>query len=128
MITDNLSASSNGWAETRIDEGATFYFTLPATATYGIGAQKNISGVMALWAGDVVPDGVIKYTGAGNDRDPILTKIGGVIPTNTVNGYWPEDVNLTGVVKYTGPTNDRDPILVNIGGTIPTATRVQQLP
>jgi len=28
-------------------------------------------------------DGLVKYTGAGNDRDPILTNIGGVVPTNT---------------------------------------------
>ena len=28
-------------------------------------------------------DGPVKYTGAGNDRDPILTNIGGVVPTNT---------------------------------------------
>ena len=28
-------------------------------------------------------DGVIKYTGAGNDRDPILLNIGGTVLTNT---------------------------------------------
>jgi hypothetical protein len=28
-------------------------------------------------------DGVVKYTNANNDRDPILQNIGGVIPTNT---------------------------------------------
>jgi len=26
-------------------------------------------------------DGVIRYTGENNDRDPILTNIGGVVPT-----------------------------------------------
>jgi hypothetical protein len=81
-----------------------------------------------LWAGNALRDVVIRYTGGNNDRDPILVRVGGAVPTNTVAGYWPEDVNLDGVVKYTGPANDRDPILVNIGGTVPTSTREEQLP
>ena len=28
-------------------------------------------------------DGVVKYTGAANDRDLILQSIGGTVPTNT---------------------------------------------
>ena len=32
---------------------------------------------------DVNLDGVIKYVGANNDRDPILTTVGGSTPTNT---------------------------------------------
>ncbi|MDQ3102087.1 MAG: hypothetical protein M3R08_11915, partial [Bacteroidota bacterium] len=68
------------------------------------------------------------YTGANNDRDPILLRIGGLIPTSTVTGYYPEDVNLDGIVRYTGASNDRDPILQNVGGTIPTQTKAQQLP
>jgi hypothetical protein len=28
-------------------------------------------------------DGVVKYTGASNDRDPILVMVGGSIPTAT---------------------------------------------
>jgi hypothetical protein len=31
---------------------------------------------------DVNMDGLVKYTGANNDRDPILTNVGGTIPTN----------------------------------------------
>ncbi len=103
-------------------------FTLPATITYGTDARKNISGVMVLWAGNVIGDAAVKYTGLFNDRDQILNKIGGSVPTITVSGYWPEDVNLNGVVKYTGLFNDRDPILVNIGGAVPTNVRVEQLP
>ncbi|HMQ77770.1 MAG TPA: hypothetical protein PKE21_16880, partial [Flavobacteriales bacterium] len=73
-------------------------------------------------------NGQVKYAGGGNDRDPILVRVGGTVPTNTANGYFPEDVNLNGQVKYTGSANDRDPILVNIGGSVPTAVRTQQLP
>ncbi|MFT3885757.1 MAG: hypothetical protein QM724_10095 [Flavobacteriales bacterium] len=100
-----------------------------STATYGGDeAMKTINGIRCLWAGDVDHDGVLMYTGAGNDRDPILVRIGGTVPTATVSGYYVEDVNMDGVVKYTGTGNDRDPILVNIGGTVPTATRRAQLP
>ncbi len=106
----------------------TVNFTSLATATYGTAARKDISGTQVLWAGNVIWDTSISYTGANNDRDPILVRIGGVVPTNTVSGYYSEDVNMTGVVMYTGAGNDRDPILVNIGGIVPTSTISQQLP
>ncbi len=99
-----------------------------ALATYGTEARRTQAGMMTLWSGDALRDGVIKYTGSGNDRDPILTRIGGSTPNNTVSGYHPEDVNMDGVVKYTGSGNDRDPLLTNIGSTVPTNTRSAQLP
>ena len=70
----------------------------------------------------------MKYAGSGNDRDPILVRIGGVVPTAVVLGYSELDVNLDGVTKYAGPNNDRDLILVNVGGNVPTAVRQEQLP
>ena len=70
----------------------------------------------------------MKYSGASNDRDPILVRIGGTVPTNTVIGYHPEDVNLDAIVKYAGASNDRDVILVNIGGAVPTNVRQEQIP
>jgi len=107
---------------------ASIDLTVGTTATWGTDARKVIGGAQVLWAGNVVRDGTLKYTGTENDRDDILVKIGGAVPTSTVAGYWPEDVNRDGVVKYTGIANDRDPILVNIGGAVPTSTRVEQLP
>ena len=38
---------------------------------------------------DVNMDGVTKYIGAGNDRDPILSNIGGSVPTNTLDEQLP---------------------------------------
>jgi hypothetical protein len=101
------------------------FSTIP---TWGTGAMNNINGTRALWAGDVSFDGILKYTGSSNDRDLILSRIGGVVPTNVVSGYYQEDVNLSGTVKYTGADNDRDLILLNIGGTVPTNTKIQQIP
>ena len=103
-------------------------FRSAATLTYGTEARKSEDGTLKLWAGNVFGDNMLMYIGTGNDRDPILVRIGGSVPTNSVNGYYLEDVNLSGAVKYTGTANDRDPILVNIGGVLPTAVRIEQLP
>lgn len=82
----------------------------------------------ALWAGDVTFNKQVTYTGSGNDRDPILVRVGSTTPNNTVSGYYVEDTNLSGAVGYTGTGNDRDPILVNVGSTTPNSIRLEQLP
>lgn len=102
--------------------------TLLATALYGTEPTTTISGFRALWAGDVNTNGIIAYSGSGNDRDQVLSRIGGIVPTNTVAGYHREDANLDGMVSYTGSGNDRDVILQTIGGIVPTQTRAAQLP
>lgn len=104
-------------------------FTAPATPTWGTDACQNVDGTMVLWPGDGNRDGIVRYAGAANDRDPILQAIGGTIPTAVTNGvYNALDVNLDGTVKYAGANNDRDIILQTIGGVVPTAVRQQQLP
>lgn len=110
---------------------ATVNFAAAATAIYGTGARKSITGAFpaeTLWAGDVTFNAEVKYTGGTNDRDPILVTVGSTTPNNTVNAYSTRDVNMDGTVKYTGSANDRDPILVNVGSTTPNNTRLQQLP
>lgn len=103
--------------------------TAPAEATYGNDARYTLpNGRKALWSGNVVRNGNVKYTGDGNDRDPILQQIGGTVPTAVANGYLSTDTNLDGVIKYIGADNDRDPILMNIGGVVPTAVKLEQLP
>ncbi|HRD54112.1 MAG TPA: proprotein convertase P-domain-containing protein, partial [Flavobacteriales bacterium] len=85
-------------------------FTDPAYPAYGTNGRKPVGAAMALWAGDVGTDRVLRYVGENNDRDPILVAIGGSVPTATVAGqYLREDVNLDGTVKYVGDGNDRDP-------------------
>ncbi|MEO8589526.1 MAG: choice-of-anchor B family protein [Flavobacteriales bacterium] len=99
-----------------------------SVALYGTEATKTIGSIHALWAGNTLRDGELKYMGEFNDRDPILVDIGGSIPTNTTIGYALTDVNMDGRTIYVGARNDRDPILVNIGGSVPTNTRTQQVP
>ncbi len=102
--------------------------TLPATTTWGTDAQRNANGTMVLWSGDVIRDGMVRYSGGANDRDPILQAIGGIIPTQTVAGYQGTDTGLDGVTMYSGGGNDRDRVLSTIGGIIPTNVRQEQLP
>lgn len=104
--------------------------TLSTTATYGTNAQYTdpVTLVKALWPGNPLADNAIRYTGSNNDRDMILTAIGGQVPTNAITGYRTEDINMDAWVIYTGAGNDRDFILQATGGTVPTATRAEQLP
>ena len=107
---------------------STVDFRTSTLLTYGTGARKTIGTVQALWAGNALLDATLRYVGASNDRDPILTRIGGTVPTASLGGYYLEDVNMDGNVLYVGANNDRDPILVNIGGNNPTAVLAQQVP
>lgn len=102
--------------------------TLPTTSTWGTNARKAVSGRTTLWPGDVHRDKKILYLGPGNDRDPILTAVGGSDPVVQQLGYFVEDVNLDGAVRYLGQGNDRDPVLVTIGGSTPTLIRIEQIP
>jgi hypothetical protein len=114
----------------QLGSGATMVdFTRPNTPVHGLDATAfTPAGSRVLWAGDARADGLLKYTGAGNDRDAVLLVIGGNDPVQTVSGYHQADTNMDGVVKYTGAGNDRDVILQNIGGSVPTAVRAAQWP
>lgn len=106
---------------------ATVNFRSPSTAVYGTEARQITGDERLLWMGNAMVDGKLSYTGAQNDRDPIVLRIGGD-PTAVAQGYFTEDCTMNGSVQYTGAANDRDPILLNIGGVMPTQTRQEQLP
>ncbi|MBS1569420.1 MAG: hypothetical protein JST45_08230, partial [Bacteroidetes bacterium] len=98
------------------------------TTTYGTNARKALDGHMMMRMGNARPDNTLKYIGSSNDRDAILQRIGGSVPTGIASGYYAEDCTMNGQVKYTGAANDRDPILTNIANGVPTSTRSEQLP
>ena len=105
-------------------------FSTTSTSLYGTDPTYVTGSVRNLWIADVTRNSQLKYTGSGNDRDPILARVGSGTPNNVVYGYYPEDTTLDGAVKYTGSGNDRDPILTNLpgGGSNPNAVRNAQLP
>ena len=102
--------------------------SLTSTATFGVEGRRALGAASVLWMGNSVLNAMVKYTGADNDRDVILSAVGGVVPSNVVSGYFLEDCSMDGIVKYTGSGNDRDPILQTIGGSVPTNIRFQQIP
>lgn len=113
VTTVNLYALSNG----------------APTAGSNARMQLPTSGYYALWPGDANGDGVVRYIGATNDRDPILIGVGGTAPNNVLTGqYDRKDINLDGQLKYVGPFNDRDVILTTVGSNTPNNVRVQQGP
>lgn len=99
-----------------------------SVALFGVEPTKQVGTRRTLWSGNTLGDEVLRYTGSGNDRDPILVRVGGALPTATTTGYHNEDVGMDGTVRYVGAQNDRDPILLNVGGSVPTNTRAEQLP
>lgn len=99
-----------------------------AVPTWGTDARKTAGTMRTLWAGEATNDGMVKFTGNGNDRDAVLSAIGGSEPTATLPGYHTTDVNMDGRVRFTGVNNDRDIILLSIGGTFPTTYLDEQLP
>ncbi len=112
-------------------------FSSPGTNTYGTNARRSLgTGQMTLWSGNTTgrTSGAtanqteVKYTGTINDRDKILSAIGGSVASNIVSGYRIEDCNMDSRVKYTGTYNDRDVILINIGGSVASNMVVEQLP
>jgi hypothetical protein len=106
----------------------TIDFTSPSTATWGTNAQKDLNGVMVMWAGDVNGDGMVRYNGASNDKTSILTLVNVATPNNAQEGYYREDINLNGSVRYNGASNDKVIILGNVGLKTPNNVIVEQLP
>lgn len=82
-------------------------FFKSSSGVYGANGRVQRGSVYCLWAGDVNFDGTARYVGNNNDRDPILSAIGGSTPTATVsNVYSPLDLNMDGVIKYMGTGNE----------------------
>jgi len=84
-----------------------------SNAGYETLAVAEVSGLKALWAGNVLEDNRIKYDGSAADRLALLQDVISH-PENTSQvlnfpaaGYYPGDVNMDGTAKYDGPSNER---------------------
>ena len=114
VMTANAVALSN--STTLVD------FTTSTTLTWGTHAQKDLgSGVMALWAGDVNDDGIIRYVGAETDYTNISSKVlldgdnQGIYSTSLpVLEYHNGDVDLNGTIRYVGSGTDQTLISQNV--------------
>lgn len=105
-------------ARTTFQTGVMLDFTDTTLQVYGtcmIGLGTNTRGMIG---GDVNQDRVLKYSGSGNDRSPILQRIlsevGGSAINATIQGYFKEDLRMDGTVKYSGSGNDPSLIIQNL--------------
>ncbi len=81
------------------------------------GAIELEPGVYGMIGGDVNNNGVLKYSGPGNDRGLVLgatLATGGNLLTPGAPGYHITDVNLNTTVSYGNAGNDRSFIIENI--------------
>jgi len=103
-------------------EGATLNLS-SLTNLYGNDMEPavNLNGdVYGMIAGDVTQNGLLKYTGPGNDRGLIIAKIIAETGSNNINGftssgYWREDGSMNSIISYLGSGNDRGYIINNLG-------------
>lgn len=104
----------------QLPNASAYDFTTSQSKAYGAASfpMKEITAgtVYGMWAGDVTGNGQIKYSGAGNDRAPLLTAVGGGFAGVSSFGYFKEDITLNGQVKYSGAGNDRGLVLSSVGG------------
>ncbi|HOZ51518.1 MAG TPA: hypothetical protein PLU17_06645, partial [Chitinophagaceae bacterium] len=91
----------------------------PANSNYA--SQKLIGSTYLMWSGDARYNKNVKYNGLNNDRDFVLTSLGGVgfINTTLNQVYRSEDINMDGKVRYNNTDNDRVVILNNLGVSTP---------
>jgi hypothetical protein len=104
--------------------------TVPV-ASYNFTALSNLygtnpaidlgGGVYGMIAGDVTYNGLLQYSGPGNDRGPIIATItaapgGSGVGLSKVltEGYWYEDTNLDNILSYLPAPNDRGIIVANL--------------
>jgi hypothetical protein len=111
MSQNKVSLPVEG-AQYNLSSAANLYGTNPAILLEG--------STYGMIAGDVTHDGILYYSGPGNDRGAIISKLaeeygaGATINSVVSGGYWFEDVNLNNELKYINGSNDRAYIISNL--------------
>jgi hypothetical protein len=96
-------------------------------SSYTNALHPTLGSVRVFYGGDASGNMVVRYTNPGNDKDAILSAIGGITTGSLLNVYRKEDINMNRQVRYTNPGNDKD-FLVNVLGGTTTGSRSQILP
>jgi sugar lactone lactonase YvrE len=92
--------------------------------------QKLFGSFYTLWSADANNNKNLKFNGLNNDKETILTAIGGpsFINNTLYSVYRTEDVNLDGKLRYNGTDNDRSVLINNIGVATPNRVIHQHTP
>ena len=117
-ITLNL-ANTNYDFTTALSSG--IYGT--ANTNYAVLSGKNL-----LYGGNANGNLNVRYNGAINDKDAILTGLSGNAATSQANVYNIGDVNMNRILRYNGANNDKDFILANPLSGSAAITKLQSLP
>jgi|GEM_PF-3353695 len=90
-------------------QGEFFWDFTESNSAFGTNALADLgNGEYGMIAGDVSGDGVVKFTGADNDKAAVYNAVNASVNlNNTITGYSMMDVNLDGIVKFTGANNDK---------------------
>ena len=104
-------------------------FTGTPQSVYGTNARKQLAiNIYGLWPGDANRDGLIRYNGAANDKNSILSQVGLSSANTVIQSYDSNDVNMDGSIKYNGANNDKNMILSQTGLTTPNEIITEQIP
>ena len=78
--------------------------------------MKLITGtIYGMWSGDATFNGDVSFNGGGNDKNVVLSAVGGSAGSNNViPGYHRADLNLNSVTSFNGSNNDKNVILANV--------------
>ena len=102
---------------------ATVDFRDGTLATNGTNAQTTfgiVAGDYAMWAGDALNNGDVKFQGSSNDsnavRDDVVNAPGNIFGSigYEYDGYHDTDINMNGSTKFSGSGNDSNIIRDNI--------------
>lgn len=92
--------------------------------------RKTIGTTHLLWSADANTNKNVKYNGNANDKEKVLSALGGTAFINNIitHSYRQEDLNLDGKILYNGSDNDRVIILNNVGVSNPNSILYQHTP
>ncbi len=84
-------------------------------------AMVALGGRFGLWGGNGNGNNNVRYTGASNDANYLLSTILGGLQTRVLtNVYSNGDYNMNGTVRYTGASNDNTFLLSTVLGGVST--------
>ena len=122
-------ASINPYLSEKQSTATMVDFTNSAFLFGGLTAHGKASdGKFVLWGGNANMNGVVNFTGPGNDKDYILSSILGGLFTKQITGYNNGDLNMNGIVNYSSPNNDKDFLLSKVLSSVATHSLTQYLP
>jgi hypothetical protein len=106
------------------------FTTAAGAGVFGVPVTNytQVNGKNLLYAGNASLNTNVRYAGIGNDKDFMLSLLGGDPLGVLSTVYHQGDLNLNRIFRYAGISNDKDFLLATPAGSDPLAVRTQALP